>query len=163
MHLFWAKPSYLVFIPGCTEFPISMKLNLDVNINSFGKEILKKIYWWYWNWFIVFFHEWNDQGNKDSTKNWHFIKVLLEHEDTVANATISNIWYNKNKYVGLTRLSRYLNFINETYSNMYSMVDEVGNYQTWFFYKQEIIHARDIHQTREVMWSWWDENSEVEK
>ena len=31
-----------MFIPGCTEFPISMKLNLDVNINSFGKEILNK-------------------------------------------------------------------------------------------------------------------------
>ena len=31
-----------MFTPGCTEFPISMKLNLDVNINSFGKEILNK-------------------------------------------------------------------------------------------------------------------------
>ena len=160
MHLFWAKPSYLVFIPGCTEFQISTKLNLDVNINSFGKEILNK------NTddteidLLSFFMSEMIREIKTPQKNWHFLKVLLEHEDTVANATISDIWYNKNKYVGLTRLSGYLNFINETYSNMYSMVDEVGNYQTWFFYKQEIIHARDIHQTREVMWSWWDKNSE---
>ena len=29
------------YILGCTELQISGKLNLDVNINSYGKEILK--------------------------------------------------------------------------------------------------------------------------
>ena len=83
-----------------------------MNINSFGKEILNK------NTddteidLLSFFMSEMIREIKTPQKNWHFLKVLLEHEDTVANATISDIWYNKNKYVGLTRLSRYLNFIN---------------------------------------------------
>ena len=39
--MFSLRPKHLEYILGCTELQISGKLNLDVNINSYGKEILK--------------------------------------------------------------------------------------------------------------------------
>ena len=39
--LSFLRPKHLEFILGCTELQISVKLNLDVNINSYGREIHK--------------------------------------------------------------------------------------------------------------------------